>query len=105
MQRDVNSFLSFFSSRAIQNKKDDLNEIRKIYTEFFNQSDSLVYQLKNPQIEISLVDARVKAFYEIRQVRKTGVIKLWRGKVEWALVREEGGLKILSLQYKHDRSP
>ena len=35
---DIHGFLAFFSSRVIQNQTDDLNEIRSIYTHYFNES-------------------------------------------------------------------
>ena len=102
---DINGFLMFFSSRAIQNKTDDIDEIRKTYTQFFNQSQSLVYQVKNPAIKIFPDSVQVKAFYEVKQKLKTGATRLWKGRIEWDLVREEGALKISSLEYRHDRSP
>lgn len=102
---DINGFLTFFSSRAIQNRTDDIREIRRVYTEFFGQSQSLVYQLKNPAIKIFPDSVQVKAFYEVKQKLKTGATRLWKGRIEWDLVREEGALKISSLEYRHDRSP
>jgi hypothetical protein len=102
---DINGLLMFFSSRAIQNKTDDIDEIRKTYTQFFDQSQSLVYQLKNPAIKIFPDSVQVKAFYEVKQKLKTGATRLWKGRIEWDLVREEGALKISSLEYRHDRSP
>ena len=71
-QKDINGLLDFFSSGAIQNKRENINEIRKTYAQFFNQSQSLIYHLKNPKIEIFPDNAQVKASYEIRQVLKTG---------------------------------
>jgi curved DNA-binding protein CbpA len=102
---DLNGFLTFFSSLAIQNRTDDINEIRRVYTQFFNQSQSLVYQLKNPAIKIFPDSVQVKAFYEVKQKLKTGATRLWKGRIEWDLVREEGALKISSIEYRHDRSP
>ena len=102
---DINGFLMFFSSRVIQNKTDDIDEIRKTYTQFFDQSQSLVYQLKNSAIKIFPDSVQVKAFYEVKQKLKTGATRLWKGRIEWDLVREEGALKISNLEYRHDRSP
>ena len=104
-QKDINGLINFFSSGAIQNKRENINEIKKTYEQFFNQSQSLIYHLKNPRIEILPDHAQVKASYEIRQVLKTGDTLLWKGNVEWALIREGGELKISSIQYQHDRSP
>ena len=104
-QRDIAGFLNFFSSGAVQNRKEGLNGIRKIYGEFFDQSQSLIYHLKNPKIEIFPSHILVKASYEINQVLKTGDTRLWKGNIEWGLIREGGELKISSIQYEHDRSP
>ena len=104
-QRDIDGFLGFFSLRAIQNRKENIDEIRKTYAQFFNQSESLLYHLKNPKIDIFPNNAQVRASYEIRQLLKTGDTRVWKGNIEWALIREGGGLKISGIQYQHDRSP
>jgi curved DNA-binding protein CbpA len=103
--RDINGFLGCFSPRAIQNQKENIDEIRRIYTQFFNHSESLLYHLKNPKVEIFPNNAQVRASYEIRQVLQTGDTRLWKGNVEWTLMREDGKLKIFSILYQHDRSP
>src|SRR4030043_1673964 len=46
-QKDIDGFLSFFSLKAIQNQKEGLEEIRKIYTNFFNQSLALRYRIED----------------------------------------------------------
>jgi len=104
-QKDIQGFLGFFSAGAVQNRKENIDEIRRIYTRFFDQSESLLYQLKHPAIEILPGNAQVKASYEIKQTLKTGDTRLWKGNIEWALIRENGELKISSIQYQHDRSP
>jgi curved DNA-binding protein CbpA len=104
-EKDIQSFLCFFSAGAVQNRKENIDEIRKIYTRFFDQSESLLYHLKHPEIEIVPGNAQVKASYEIKQTLKTGDIRLWKGNIEWALIRENGELKISSIRYEHDRSP
>jgi len=35
-RKDVDGFLSLFSSKAVQNHKEGIEEIRRIYTDFFN---------------------------------------------------------------------
>jgi hypothetical protein len=37
-QKDLDGFLSLFSSRAVQNRKNGWEGIREIYADFFNQS-------------------------------------------------------------------
>ena len=105
-QKDIHGFLSFFSSKAIQNQKDGLEGIRKIYTDFFNMSQELRYRIEEMKIEIYQNAVQVKARYEVNQILKKGEKrKVWRGNIRWVLEREEGALKIISLDYQHEKSP
>jgi len=102
-RKDIDGFLSLFSSKAVQNHKDGIEEIRKIYTDFFNQSDELRYRMKgNMEIYENAVEA--KALYEIDQLNKRGQRKVWTGSIRWVLTREDGVLKIVSVDYQHDKS-
>jgi len=102
--KDLEGFLSFFSSRAIQNQKYGMDRIRKIYTHFFEQSQELQYQIRNMQVEPNPKGVEVKARYELGQVLKEGgEKKVWRGQIRWILAREEEGFKILSLDYQHQK--
>jgi len=99
---DREGFLSLFSSEAIQNKIYGLGGIRKIYTDFFNQGQGVRYQIQDMKIEIYQNAVEVKARYVIEQVLRTGGgKKVWRGNVYWVLGKENGALKILSLDYQH----
>ncbi len=102
--KDVEGFLSFFSSRAIQNQKYGMDRIRKIYANFFDQSQELRYQIGNMQVEPNPKGVEVRARYELGQVSKEGgEKKVWRGQIRWILVREEEEFKILSLDYQHQK--
>jgi len=104
--RDLDGFLSLFSQRVIQNRQYGLERIRKIYTDFFNQSQEIQYSLDDIKIEIYQNGVEVKARYEINQtLRRNGERKIWRGQIRWTLVKEHGVLKILSLDYQHQKSP
>jgi len=101
-QKDINGFISFFSSKAVQNQKDGLEGIRRIYGNFFNQSQELRYYMKDIKIEIYQNAVKVKARSEADQIlKKGGEKKIWRWDVLWVLVKEDGILKIVSLDYKH----
>ena len=105
-QKDLDGFLSLFSSRAVLNRQDGLERIRKIYTDFFNQSQEIRYYVENISIEIYQNGVEVKARYELVQLlKKSGEKKVWRGDIRWVLVKEDGALKILSLDYQHQKSP
>ena len=102
----IDGFLSFFSLKAIQNQKDGLEEIRKIYTNFFNQSLALRYRIEDMRQEIYQNAVEVKARYVINQVLKGSVKERgWSGHIRWVLVKDDGALKILSLEYQHEKVP
>jgi len=105
-RKDIQGFLSLFSPRAIQNQKDGLEEIRRIYENFFDQSLRLQYSLDDMRVEIYQNAVEVKARYEVNQIsRIDGEKKMWKGRIQWMLVKEDGTLKIISLNYRHDRAP
>jgi hypothetical protein len=98
---DIEGFLSLFSLKAIQNQKEELESIRKIYTNFFNQGRELRYRMQEMKIEIYQNAVEVRARYEIEQILKTGgERKFWKGQVRWILGKENGSLKIISLNYQ-----
>jgi len=56
------------------------------------------------KIEIYQNAVEVKARYEIDQLNKRGQRKVWMGSINWVLTREEGVLKIISVDYQPDKS-
>jgi len=113
-RKDIDGFLSLFSPKAVQNGRDGFNEIRKIYSDFFDQTQELRYYMTDTRIEIyqevlifglfyesaALVEAR----YQVDQIlNKKGKKKVWTGDVRWTLVRENGAPKILCLDFKHEK--
>jgi curved DNA-binding protein CbpA len=105
-QKDSDRFLSLFSIRAIHNQKDGFDKIRKIYTNFFDQSEELKFRLEDTNIEIYQNIVEVKARFRVDQIlKKSGEEKVWRGNIRWLLMREEGALKILSLDYRNEKTP
>jgi hypothetical protein len=57
------------------------------------------------KIEIYENAVEVKARYEVDQILKGGGEKPWKGHIRWVLVKEDGALKILSLDYQHRKTP
>jgi ketosteroid isomerase-like protein len=100
-QKDLDGFLSLFSSKAVQNQKDGIERIKKIYGDFFNKSKELRYQIEEMRIEIYQNGVEVEARYELGQMpMKGGEQRAWRGQIRWRLVRESEALKILSIDYQ-----
>lgn len=105
-KKDVQGFLSLFSSRAIQNQKEGLDGIRRIYENFFYQSLELRYSVEEMRVEIYQNAVEVKARYEVAQIsRVDGESKTWKGRIQWMLIREDEALKIISINYRHESSP
>ena len=103
-RRDIHGFFSLFSSAAIQNQKDRLEGIRRIYGNFFSQSRILQYHLDDLKMEIHEKAVEAEARYQIDQILENeGEKKIWQGRIQWVLVKEEGGLKIASLNYQHEK--
>jgi hypothetical protein len=105
-RKDIGGFLSFFSSKAVQNQKDGLEGIRSVYTKFFDESRELRCQVEEMKTEIYQNRIEVKAQFRINQtLKKPKQVKVWNGNIRWVLGREDGVLKILSLDYQNEKSP
>jgi curved DNA-binding protein CbpA len=69
-RKDIDALLSLFSPRAVQNGRDGFDEIKKIYSHFFDQSKELRYHMEDTRIEIFQNAVQVRARYEIDQIEK-----------------------------------
>ncbi len=105
-QRDIDGFLSLFSPEALQNERDGFDEIKKIYSDFFDQSQELRYYIDDMRMRIYQYTVHVIARYKVDQILKKGAKRgTWRGDIRWVLVRENGDLKIRYLDYRPQKSP
>ena len=105
-RKDIDGFISFFSSKAVQNQKEGLKGIRSIYTKFFDQSQELQYRVEGMKIEIYQNAVEVKARFRVDQtLKKRAEEKVWTGTIHWVLAKEDGALKIISLDYQNDKTP
>jgi len=107
-RKDIEGFLWLFSLKALQNQKDGLREIRQAYNDFFKKSQGLDYRLEDFKMEIYQNAAEVKARFRIHQILTKGEgERVYQGRIRWVLIREResGALKILSLDYQHQKSP
>ena len=103
-QRDIDGFLSQFSLKALQNGRDGFDRIRKIYSDFFDQSEELRYHIDDMRMQIYQNTVHVIARYKVDQIlKKEGKRGTWRGDIHWILVRENGALKVRYLDYRHYR--
>jgi hypothetical protein len=60
--------------------------------------------MEDTKIEIYQSAVVVKARYEIQQILEKEK-KIWQGRIQWILVKEEGGLRISSLNYQNQKVP
>ena len=105
-QKDIDGFLSLFSPKAIQNQREGFNEIRSIYSDFFNKSRKLRYHLEDMKINVYQNAAEARGHYTLAQKQKRRwKEKVWKGDIRWVLVRENGALKIRALDYMAEKSP
>lgn len=105
-RKDINGFVSLFSPKAIQNQKDGFEGIRNIYAKFFDQSRELRYHVEGMKIEIYQDSVEVRARYRVDQIfKKRGEEKIWKGNIRWVLVKGNGVLRIITLDYQNDKSP
>ena len=103
-RKDIEGLLSSFSPRALQNKKDGLEKIQGAYRNFFNQSQELRYEIRDLKVARDPGGVEVQARYELNQVsKKSGEKKVWKGNIRWVLIKEDGALKIISLDYQHEK--
>ena len=99
--KSVEGLISFFSPKAIQNQKNNLEKIRKIFDHFFDQMETIEYQIVINKIELQQNNLEVRGQYQLEGVVAKGEKRQnWKGQIRWVLVRENGALKILSLDYQ-----
>ncbi len=100
-RKDIRNFIALFSAKAIQNKKDDVEKIRRTYENFFGQMESVNYQIAITGIEPKQDRMEVKAHYVLEGIVAKGRrVQTWQGQIQWVLVKEGGALRVLSLDYQ-----
>jgi hypothetical protein len=100
-RKNVDGLISFFSPNAVQNQKDGVKDIKKIVSNFFDQNEELQYQLIIQEIGPHQKGLEVKARYEMQGLLKKGKQwRVWRGQIRWVLTKEDGALRILTLDYQ-----
>ena len=105
-QKDRDGLLSLFSPKAIQNQRNGFDEIKEMYSDFFNKSHELRYRIADATIDIYQNAVEVTARYEVDQIlKKKGNKKLWTGHIRWILVREDGKLRIRFIDFRPQESP
>jgi len=103
VRMDIDAFMILFSKGAIENRMLIYADIREIYQMTFDNSESLKYDLEVFAIRIYKEGAAVEGRYEVIQAIKGSPFKkVYKGNIQWELIREDGVLKIKEINYGRD---
>ena len=95
---DIDRFMSFYSTSAIENNSLRYDEIRNGYQRNF-QDSRYTYSLRDPQVEKSDGNVILTGAYTIKRIQGDPLGGVTQGHIRWTLTRENGGLKILRVDY------
>ena len=97
---DLDLFMEVFSKQAVDNRMLPYADMREAYGRTFKNSNQILYFLNILGIQSYTNSAFVNGYYEIIQTTKPdNEFKIYKGNIQWELVREEGRLKILRLNH------
>lgn len=103
IKMDIDAFMILFSKGAIENRMLTYADIRELYRMTFDNSESLKYDLEVSTIQIYKDGAAVMGRYEVIQALKGSPYKkVYKGNIQWELIREDGVLKIKEINYGRD---
>lgn len=104
MKLDLDPFMELFSKKGVENRMLPCADIREAYRKTIAGSRSIAYNLKIYSIQTYTGSAFVTGRYEIIQSLKGGGgKKVFKGNIQWRLVRENGSLKIKEINYGRER--
>jgi hypothetical protein len=102
MKLDLDPFMELFSKEAVENRMLPYDDIRSAYKKTIAGSRSIIYRVKIYSIQAFTDSAFVSGAYEIVQAFKVGKV-VFKGNIQWDLVRENGSLRIREVNYGKDR--
>ena len=97
---DLDLFMEAFSEQAVENRELPYADIREAYGRMFKNTNQFLYYLNILGIQSFTNSAFVSGYCEIIQTTKPkNEMKVYKGNVQWELVREDGVLRILRLNH------
>lgn len=99
---DLEAFMALFSKEATENRALPYADIREAYRKTVANTQSITYNLKIISIQAYAKSAFVSGRYEIIQALKSGKERVFRGSIQWDIVRENGSLKVREVNYGRD---
>ncbi len=102
---DLEAYMALFSKEAVENKMLPYADIKTAYRRTVSHTQSIIYHLKIYSVQTYTRSALVRGRYEIIQFYKKSWNRknLFRGDIQWNLVRENEGLKVKEINYGRDR--
>ena len=97
---DLDLFMEVFSKQVVENRLLPYADMREAYGQTFKNSNQILYFLNILGIQSYTNSAFVNGYYEIIQTTKPdNEFRVYKGNIQWELVWEDGGLKILRLNH------
>jgi hypothetical protein len=100
---DHESFMSLFSKEAVENRMLPYKDMSDAYWKIFKETSQFLYHVKIDAIHTFTKSAYATAQYQIIQtLNESKEMKVYKGKIQWVFVLEDGSLKILRLNYGNE---
>jgi len=101
--KDLNGFMALFSREAVENRMLPYLDMQESYKNMFELTNQFLYHLNVQDIKTYTRKAYASGRYEVIQTLKDqNKMKVHKGNIQFELVRENDGLKILRLNYGRD---
>jgi hypothetical protein len=101
---DIDLFMQLFSTKGIENRMLSYADIRTTYGKMFASSTQFLYYLTIHSVQTRAHSAFVTGRYTMVQtLKRGGRIRIFRGNIQWGLVKEDGSLKIREINYGRTR--
>ncbi len=95
---DIDRLMSLYSKSAIENGILYYDDIRRAYEKNF-RSGHFIYTLRKPQAQGIDGQIMLTGLYTVTTMRGDAIISITQGNIKWILVRENGMLKIIRVDY------
>ena len=97
---DLDLFIDLFSKRATENRMLPYADIRQSYRKIFAETNQFLYYPTIYSVKTEKNRAMVMGWYKMVQTLKEGNrMRVNYGNIQWALVREDGALKIMEITF------
>jgi len=99
MKLELDPFMELFSEKAVENRMLPYSDIREAYRKTIEGSRSIKYNLLIDSVQPFPRSVFVMGRYQIIQAFKLGGETTFSGDIQWDLIRENGSLKIMEVNY------